>query len=131
MISLSEKKVKSELFRKLSPYIFSTVAGAAVSIIFIIIFAFAMYALGAPLYFGEYFSLMAFGCGCMAAGFFCGRIKRRGGLKLGFRCAVIFLGIIAVGAAVSGNFNGTAAIAKILTAVITGCTGGVLGVNRQ
>lgn len=128
---MSEKKVRNELLHKLGVYAFSTVAGAAVSVIFIIIFAFVMCAFGAPLYFGEYFSLMAFGCGCMASGFVCGRIKKRGGLKLGFRCAVIFLVLIAVGAALSGNFNGDAAIAKILTSVITGCTGGVLGVNRQ
>lgn len=128
---MSEKKAKNELFQKISTYIFSTAAGAAVSVVLIMFFAFIMCMLDAPLSFAGYFSLMSIGCGCMLSGYICGKIKRHGGLKVGFRCAVIFLVIIAVGAAISGEFNGTDAIQKILTSVITGCTGGVLGVNRR
>jgi len=123
--------MQSELVRKIMTYGLSTVVGAAVAVVFLLLSAFLMYALGAPLYYAEYLSLMSMGLGCMVSGFISGRIKRRGGLKIGFRCAVIFLLILAIGAVIAGQFNGNGAIARILTAVVTGCTGGVLGVNRQ
>ncbi len=90
-----------------------------------------MYALQFPLYFAEYFSLAAFGCGCMMSGFICGRIKKHSGLKLGFQCGFILLGLCAVGSLLSGLWSGAEVISKVLTAVLTGCTGGVLGVNRE
>ncbi len=130
VIVLSEK-VKSELVKRINTYIFSTVMGAGLSVLLIFLFAWVMYALQFPLYTAEYFSLLALGCGAMLSGFICGRIKRHKGLKTGFRCGVILLVLCGIGAAISGNFDGTSAAAKILTVVICGCTGGVLGVNRR
>jgi len=130
VIVLSEK-VKSELVKRINTYIFSTVMGAGLSVLLIFLFAWVMYALQFPLYTAEYFSLLALGSGAMLSGFISGRIKRHGGLKVGFRCGVILLVLCGIGAAISGNFDGTSAAAKILTVVICGCTGGVLGVNRR
>ncbi len=130
VIVLSEK-AKSELAKKINTYIFSTVMGAGLSVILILLFAGMMYTLQFPLYTAGYFSLLALGCGAMLSGFISGKIKHRGGLKTGFRCAVILLVLCGTGAAISGNFDGTAAAAKIVTAVICGCTGGVLGVNKR
>ncbi len=130
VIVLSEK-MKSELIKRINTYIFSTVIGAGLSVVLIFLFAWVMYALQFPLYTAEYFSLLALGSGAMLSGFISGRIKRRSGLKTGFRCGVILLFLCAVGAAISGNFDGTDAAAKIFTTVICGCAGGVIGVNRQ
>lgn len=131
VIILSQKKTQILILQKAGTYIFSTVAGAAVSVIFITLFALLMYALQFPLYFAEYFALMSLGCGCMMSGFICGRIKKRSGLKLGLQCAAILLLLSALGALISGSWSGTEAVQKIMTCVITGCTGGVLGVNRE
>jgi len=124
-------KYKSELMKRINTYIFSTVLGAGFSVGMIFLSALLMYSLQFPLYTAGYFSLFSFGCGAMLSGFVSGRIKRHGGLKTGFRCAVILLVLCAVGAAVSGNFDGSSAAAKICTAVICGCAGGVLGVNKR
>lgn len=130
VIVLSEK-IKSELVKRINTYIFSTVMGAGLSVLLIFLFAWVMYALQFPLYTAVYFSLLALGCGAMLSGFISGRIKRHGGLKTGFRCGVILLVLCGIGAAISGNFDGTPAAAKIFTTVICGCAGGVLGVNRR
>lgn len=130
VIVLSEK-YKNELIKRINTYIFSTIMGAGFSVLLIFLFALLMYAVQFPLYTAGYFSLLALGCGAMLSGFICGRIKQRGGLRLGFRCAVILLVLCGIGAAINGNFDGSSAAAKIFTAVICGCTGGVLGVNRR
>lgn len=93
--------------------------------------AWLMSALQIPLSLAQLFALFSLGAGCMLSGFLCGRIKRRRGLKNGFVCAVILLSACMLGALIFGTVNGADAIAKTLTAVITGCTGGVLGVNRE
>ena len=124
-------KYKNELIKRINTYVFSTVMGAGLSVGLIFLFAWIMYAVQFPLYTAEYFSLLALGCGAMLSGFICGRIKRHGGLKTGFRCGVILLVLCGIGAAISGNFDGTSAASKIFTAVICGCTGGVLGVNKR
>ena len=105
--------------------------GAGFSVLLITLFALLMYTVQFPLYSAVYFSLLALGGGAMLSGFICGKIKKRGGLIIGFRCAVILLVLCAVGAAINGSFDGSSAIAKIFTAVITGCTGGVMGVNKR
>ncbi len=122
---------RKELLQRGGTYVFSTVSGAAVSVVFITLFALFMYAFGLPLYVSGYFSLTALGCGCMTSGFICGKIKKHSGLKLGFQCGIILLFLVALGALISGSLNGTEAVTKSLTAIITGCTGGVLGVNRE
>lgn len=93
--------------------------------------AWLMSALRIPLSLAQLFALFSLGAGCMLSGFLCGRIKRRRGLKNGFICAVILLSVCMLGALIFGTVSGADAIAKTLTAVITGCTGGVLGVNRE
>lgn len=130
VIVLSEN-YKKELMKRINTYIFSTVAGAALSVIIILTSGWLMYAVQFPLQAAGYFSLLALGCGAMLSGYICGRIKQHGGLRLGFRCAVILLALCGIGAAISGNLSGTTAAAKIFTAVICGCAGGVLGVNKR
>ena len=125
------ERTRNELIKRINTYIFSTVMGAGLSVALIFLFALVMYAVQFPLYTAGYFSLLALGCGAMLSGFICGKIKQHGGLRLGFRCAVILLVFCGIGALISGSFDGTSAAAKIFTAVICGCTGGVLGVNRR
>lgn len=128
---MSDKKVNRELIQRAGTYVFSTVTGAAVSVAAVLLFASVMYALQFPLYFAGYFSLLALGLGCMTSGFICGKIKRHSGLKLGLQCSIILLALCALGALIGGSLSGSEIIPKLLTAVITGCTGGVLGVNRD
>lgn len=126
---MSERR--NELIKRAGTYVFSTVIGAAVAVVFLLFFAFVMYALQLSLYISGFLALFSLGAGCMLSGYICGRIKKHSGLRHGFRCAVILLSLCLLGALIFGEVQGTDSIAKVLTAVITGCTGGVLGVNRR
>ena len=127
---MSVKKSYRELLRKGSAYIISVTAGAASAAALLAVSALAMYIFQLPVYFAEYLSLLSFGTGCMVSGFTAGKLKQRHGLRIGFRCGVIMLALCCIGAVVCGSLDGSAALAKTITAVITGCSGGVIGVNR-
>lgn len=128
---MRDRKIKNDLLQRGGTYVFASLSGMLASVIIITLCALLMYALGLPLSFSGYFSLMALGGGCLLSGYICGRIKRRSGLKLGLRCGLILFSVIGLAAAASGNVNGSAIAEKLITTVITGCTGGVLGVNRE
>ena len=131
MIILSGKKAERLILRQAAAYAFSTVSGALLSVALLTVFALLMYALQTPLYFADYLSLMALGGGCMLSAFICGKIKKRQGLLLGLKCAAIMLFLCFIGSLISGNLSGNEIASKAVTLILTGCTGGVLGVNRD
>ena len=131
VIALSETSKYTELAKRAGTYVLSTAAGAATAVIFLLLSALIMYVFGLPPYFAGFLSLFSLGAGCMLSGYICGRIKTRSGLRHGFRCAVILIALCVLGALICGTLDGSSALAKTFTAVITGCTGGVLGVNRR
>lgn len=131
VIILSVKKADRLIFQRIATYILSTVSGALCSVILITLFALLMYALQTPLYFADYLSLVALGAGCLLSGFICGRVKKRQGLLLGVKCGAIMLALCFTGSLISGNFSGNEIVSKVITLLVTGCTGGVLGVNRD
>lgn len=122
---------RNELLKRAGTYVFSTALGATAAVLLLLFFAFVMYMLQFPLEISGIFALFSFGAGCMLSGYVCGRIKKHSGLRHGFRCAVILLSLCLLGALIFGEVQGADSIAKVLTAVLTGCTGGVLGVNRR
>ncbi|MCM1335674.1 MAG: TIGR04086 family membrane protein [Bacteroides sp.] len=117
--------------RRAATYALSSAVGGICTAGCLAFSAWLICALGVPLSLARLFALFSLGAGCMLAGFLCGRIKRRHGLKSGFVCAVVLLSVCMLGALFFGTINGVDSIAKTLTAVLTGCTGGVLGVNRE
>jgi putative membrane protein (TIGR04086 family) len=96
----------------------------------IALFAAAMDMLSLPPEAAGVLSLITLGAGCTVSGFVCGCVKKSHGLRRGFRCALIMIAVIMTGALISGSLDGASAAAKCITAVICGCMGGVLGVNR-
>ncbi len=117
--------------RRAATYALASAAGAVCAGAVLALSAWLMYALQLPLSLAQFLSLFSLGAGCMLSGFLCGRIKRHGGLRVGFVCAVILLSVCLLISLLRGSATGAGAIAKTLTAVLTGCTGGVLGVNKR
>lgn len=126
-----EKKLTRDFLQRAGTYVFSTVIGATVSIGMIFLTALIMYVLQSPIQLAGYFSLFSLGLGCLVSGFICGRIKKRKGLLLGLECATILLGLCVIGTVIGGTLNGSQLMPKLITCMLTGCTGGVLGVNRN
>jgi putative membrane protein (TIGR04086 family) len=140
------KSTSSFKGRKFRVYVASAVLGAIASAAALVLFSLLMFLLRLPVERADFFSLLAFGIGCLVTGYFAGAAKRQGGLATGIKAAVLFAIPVALLGLVLGGFSATeieaqevgrtlAAIAEMLnktvTAVLCGAVGGVLGVNKN
>lgn len=123
-------KTSYNLKKRIKPYVFSTVCGCICGLVTVLILSLIMYGLQLDVGLAAVLALPAFGLSCFCAAFICGLILRRGGLKIGVCLAIIFVILCSIGALLAGNFSGDAFFSKLICALLTGCTGGVLGVNR-
>ncbi|MCL1788929.1 MAG: hypothetical protein FWG33_01065 [Oscillospiraceae bacterium] len=145
-----KKSKSSSSYRKFRFYIVSAVLGAIASGVALIIFSLFVFLLGIPVAQSGFFSLLAFGIGCIVAGFAAGAKKRQGGLATGIKAALLFTLPVALVGMFLGGFEfpsagaeGTAAVSgvsaaigvgtfsKVTIAILCGAVGGVLGVNRN
>ena len=115
-------------------YIASAVLGAIAAGIALLLFALAVFLMGLPLEYSGFFSALAFGIGCLVAGFAAGAFKRQGGLRSGILAALMFaLPVVLFGGALGGLISviTSATFNKLVIAVGCGALGGVLGVNKD
>jgi hypothetical protein len=129
-------------------YVASAILGAIAAGVSLVLFALLMFLLRLPIEQGDFFSLLAFGIGCLVTGYFAGAAKRQGGLATGVKAAILFavpvalLGLVLGGmtapevAAGAEADGGTLAaigqlINKTIIATLCGAIGGVLGVNKN
>ena len=131
MIALSVNRKTSECIKKTAAYVFSCVCGMIVSGIFLSLSAAVMYVLSMPPESSGALSLISLAAGCLCAGYVCGAIKLRKGLRSGIICAAVISAAVLAASALSGNLTGSAAAAKMITAVISCCAGSVFAVNRK
>lgn len=131
MIALSVNRKTNENIKKTAAYVFSSVCGMAVSGIFLALFAAVMYVLSMPPETAGAMSLISLAAGCLCAGYVCGSIKLRKGLRSGIICAAIISAASLAVSALSGNLTGSSAAARLMTAAFSCCTGSVLAVNRK
>ena len=143
------KKSKSLYYRKFRVYIISTALGVIASGIALVLFSVLVFFARMPVSGSGFFSLLAFGAGCIVAGFAAGVSKRQGGLATGIKAALLFtVPILFVSVVISGLQmpspealeaveSSTSAVTavgffgKIITAILCGGIGGVLGVNKN
>ncbi|MCL1904241.1 MAG: YrzE family protein [Oscillospiraceae bacterium] len=149
---MAVKKTKSTNYRRVRFYIVAAVVGAIASGVSLVAFSLLVFLLGIPVAQSGFFSIMAFGIGCLVAGFTAGAKKRQGGLSTGIKAALLFcvpvilIGLVlngfafaATGAAVAegavqtagSSAIGVGTFGKVTLAVLCGSVGGVLGVNRN
>lgn len=110
-------------------YVFSTLAGAAASCVLLLITALVMYIPALPAEAAGIMSGIALGGGCAVSGFVAGNVRKHSGLLTGLKCGIILLVLCAAASVIGGNADGSGIASKCVTAVITGCFGGVTGVN--
>lgn len=135
--------------RRAKVYIVSACAALLASGAALLCFSAIVFALKLPVAQSGFFSFLAFGIGCVVAGYVSGAYKRQGGIMSGVKAALVFalpialVGFVIAGSAVVdvsaeavsavepavtarlGVFN------KVFVAVLCGGVGGVLGVNRN
>jgi len=150
-VVMAARKSKPPAYRRLKVYITAAVAGAIAAGAALLLFALMIFFLKLPVSHSRFFSLLSFGTGCLVAGFFAGRTKRRGGIGSGIKAALLFtLPVVLLGftlgdfsasppigaeetasAASVGTGAGLAALNKLIIAVLCGAAGGVAGVNKD
>ncbi|MCL1831473.1 MAG: hypothetical protein FWG45_01015 [Oscillospiraceae bacterium] len=136
--------------RRFRVYVAAAILGVIASGIALVFFALLMFLLRLPIERSDFFSLLAFGIGCIATAYFAGAAKRQGGLATGVKAAILFalpvamLGLVFSGFAPSevvaaseteGVNKALSAFAELMNkaviSVICGAVGGVLGVNKN
>ena len=128
---MSFKQSKMSPLRRLKPYIVATVLGALVSLPILLLLALSLYILQLPTEWAGVMSLFALGGGCLCSGVILGKKLRRKGIIIGARAGLILCALCLFGAVLTGGLDGTQAFIKVTVSVLTGCTGGVLGVNSR
>jgi len=149
------RKSKPPSYRRFKVYIVSVVLGAIASGTALILFSLLVFILRLPVTQSGIFSLLAFGIGCLVAGFTAGAMKRQGGLGAGIRAALLFTVPVIVIGFVLGGFaseatpavaeaadaaregappaaiTGVSSLNRIIIAILCGAIGGVFGVNKN
>jgi hypothetical protein len=144
-----QKKSRPPVYRRLRVYTKAALFGGIASGAALVLFSLLVFLLRLPVAHSGFFSLLAFGIGCLVAGFTSGSMKRCNGLTNGIKAALLFtLPVVTVGL-VTGLFALPAEIApagataaeaassmpavvnKVITAVLCGAAGGVAGVNKN
>ena len=90
--------------------------------------ALSYYVLGSTQFIG-FFAALSAAAGGFAAGYVCGRYRRRYGLLSGIACGALLYGLLsAIGTA---SLGAPADIKKLLLLTVAGAAGGVAGVNSK
>ena len=114
----------------LKPIITGTVAGLIVLALFLLLFAVVLSMKDLPL--SAYKPITSVGCAIAAlvAGFFASKIHQKQGLLIGMACGVaLFVLIFLIGLIAGGTPLSFWTAVKFAVLIISGCVGGILGVN--
>ncbi len=123
--------LNSRVRRNIFPFVFSCGCGTLCGFITMLLSALVMYIFQFEPKYASLGALLSLGVSCLTSGWLCGAIRRRHGLKTGMQCAVIFIIICEAGSVINGTFPDSGLTSKAICAVLTACTGGVLGVNKN
>ncbi|MCL2109225.1 MAG: TIGR04086 family membrane protein [Oscillospiraceae bacterium] len=117
--------------RGIRVYILSTIVGVIAGGLTLPLFSLVIRLLQLPVVVGDNFALTAFGVACLAAGFTAGRLRSRGGFISGVKAALLLVLLVFVATFVLGGLSGDYFVGRLITALICGSVGGVLGVNKR
>ncbi|MCL2698576.1 MAG: TIGR04086 family membrane protein [Oscillospiraceae bacterium] len=112
-------------------YILSSIFGALAGGAVLPLFALLIWLLQLPVGLSGTFALLAFGFACLISGITAGRLKRQGGLFGGIKAALLLLLVLVVVTFIMGNLTGELFLGRLVTAILCGSVGGVLGVNKR
>lgn len=125
-------KHRTEVVKRIKSLITGVTAGAVVSVIAVILTAFAVMKSGSVPYDTMPALAAASGClGAFAGGYLCARINKSMGLAMGAACGgLLFLVLLIAGLGFGGGI-GLFTLVRALLMAVCGGIGGILGVNRR
>lgn len=109
--------------------LFSAFAGAIIAVAFIAVFSLFVFFFMDSLQYISFFSTTALVVGASAAGFICGKRRRRNGLKEGILCGAVIYLLILIGGVILCST--AVSFKKLILLAVAGAIGGVMGVNSK
>lgn len=117
------------IFRRIKPYIKGLAAGLITAAVMTAVSALIFTAAKAPDGADVILSYITLGCSCLVCGLFTGGGKGKNGFIWGTAGGGMIFALCCIVSAITGSIDGSLFAAKLCTALITGCAGGIVGVN--
>lgn len=128
---MSRRRTRLSFVKRYKPYIVSVVLGAFSGVVLILLFSLAMFLFQLPTDWAGILSLVALCASALISGFVLGKYKRKNGIALGAKVALILFLLCLIGAIICQNVTGGAVFSKLICLLAGGITGSVCGVNSK
>ena len=124
-----KRKSKAIFLKKCRPFIKGTAAGIITAVVFVVLSALIFTAADAPEGAELILGYITLAVSSGVCGMFYGGGKGQNGFAWGTLGGVVIFALCLAVSVISENFSGSAFISKLVTCLVSGCIGGITGVN--
>lgn len=124
-----KRKSKAIFLKKCRPFIKGTAAGIITVVVFVVLSALIFTAADAPDGAELILGYITLAVSSGVCGMFYGGGKGKNGFAWGTLGGVVIFALCLAVSVISENFSGSAFISKLVTCLVSGCIGGITGVN--
>ncbi len=124
-----KRKSKAIFLKKCRPFIKGTTAGIITAVVFVVLSAIIFTAADAPEGAQSVLGYITLVAASGVCGMFYGGGKGKNGFAWGTLGGVVIFALCLAVSVISGNFSGSDFISKLVTCLVSGCIGGIAGVN--
>lgn len=124
-----KRKSKAIFLKKCRPFIKGTAAGIITAVVFVALSALIFTAADAPDGAELILGYITLAVSSGVCGMFYGGGKGKNGFAWGALGGVVIFALCLAVSVISENFSGSAFISKLVTCLVSGCIGGITGVN--
>ena len=124
-----KRKSKAIFLKKCRPFIKGTAAGIITAVVFVVLSALIFTATDAPEGAELILGYITLAVSSGVCGMFYGGGKGKNGFAWGTLGGVVIFALCLAVSVISENFSGSAFISKLVTCLVSGCIGGITGVN--
>ena len=126
---MTQRKSKAIFLKKCRPFIKGTVAGVVAAVIFVVLSAVVFTAADAPEGAESILGYITIAVSAGVCGMFYGAGRGRNGFAWGTLGGAVIFALCFTSSFITGNFEGNAFLSKLTTCLVSGCIGGIIGVN--
>ena len=124
-----KRKSKAIFLKKCRPFIKGTTAGIITAVVFVVLSALIFTATDAPEGAELILGYITLAVSSGVCGMFYGGGKGKNGFAWGTLGGAVIFVLCFIISVISGNFDGSAFASKFVTCLVSGCIGGITGVN--
>ena len=124
-----KRKSKAIFLKKCRPFIKGTAAGIITVVVFVVLSALIFTAADAPEGAELILGYITLAVSSGVCGMFYGGGKGKNGFAWGTLGGAVIFVLCFISSFITGNFEGNAFLSKLTTCLVSGCIGGIIGVN--